>query len=74
VIEGTVLSGATGQPLRRAQVVLKAAGSQGVALFQTTDESGSFLFPKVSPGRYAITAQRDGYLPLSTTKCRPFSR
>lgn len=65
VIEGTVLSGATGQPLRRAQVVLKAAGSQGAALFQTTDESGSFLFPKVPPGRYTITVQREGYLPLS---------
>jgi hypothetical protein len=59
------LSGATGQPLRRAQVLLRPAGSKGAALFQTTDESGGFSFPKVSPGRYAITVQRDGYLTLS---------
>jgi len=60
-----VLGGATGQPLRRAQVLLRPADSKGTAVFQTTDESGGFSFPKVSPGRYTITAQRDGYLPLS---------
>jgi len=64
-IQGTVLSGATGQPLRRAQVLLRPADSKGTARFQTTDESGGFSFPNVAPGRYAITVQRDGYLPLS---------
>jgi hypothetical protein len=64
-IQGTVLSGATAQPLRRAQVLLRPADSKGAALYQTTDESGSFDFPKVAPGRYLITVQRDGYLPLS---------
>jgi Carboxypeptidase regulatory-like domain len=65
VIQGTVLSGATGQPLRRAQVVLKPADSKVSSSFQTTDESGGFSFPKVPTGRYTITVQRDGYLPLS---------
>src|ERR1700735_4106195 len=66
VIQGTVLSGGTGQALRRAQVVLKPADSKGDGLYQTTDESGSFVFPKVAPGRYySITVQRDGFLPLS---------
>src|ERR1700733_12611218 len=65
VIQGTVLSGATGQALRRAQVVLKPVDSKGTALYQTTDESGSFVFPKVAPGRYSIAVQRDGFLPLS---------
>jgi hypothetical protein len=65
VIQGTVLSGATGQPLRRAQVVLKPTDSKAGSTFQTTDESGSFSFPKVATGRYTITVQRDGYLPLS---------
>ena len=64
-IQGTVLSGATGQPLRRAQVLLRPADYKGAALYQTTDESGGFSFPKVATGRYAITVQRDGYLPLS---------
>ncbi len=65
VIQGTVLSGATGQPLRRAQVVLKPTDPKAGSAFQTTDESGSFSFPKVPTGRYTITVQRDGYLPLS---------
>ncbi len=65
VIQGIVLSGATGQPLRRAQALLKPADSKGSALYQTTDETGAFSFSNVAPGRYTITAQRDGYLPLS---------
>ena len=64
-IQGTVLSGATGQPLRRAQVVLRPADSKGTSLYQTTDESGAFSFPKVATGRYTVTVQREGYLPLS---------
>ncbi len=65
VIEGTVLSGATGGPLRRAQVLLKPADSKGTPLYQTTDDSGGFSFPKVAPGSYQITVQREGYLTLS---------
>jgi len=64
-IQGTVLSGATGQPLRRAEVLLRPADSKGAARYQTTDESGAFAFPKVAPGRYEITVQREGYLPLA---------
>ncbi len=60
------MSGGTGQTLRRAQVVLKPVDSKGTALYQTTDESGAFSFPNVAPGRYIITVQRDGYLPLSS--------
>jgi len=61
-----VLSGATGQPLRRAQILLRPADSKaGAPIYQTTDESGGFSFPKVAPGRYVITVQRDGFLPLS---------
>jgi hypothetical protein len=64
-IQGTVLSGATGQALRRAQVTLKPTDSKGTSLYQTTDESGAFSFPKVATGRYSINVQRDGFLPLS---------
>ncbi len=67
-IAGSVLSGATGQPLRRAQVVLRPADGKASSLFQTTDESGGFSFPKVDTGRYVITVQRDGYLPLSAAR------
>jgi len=62
-ISGVVRSDTTGQPLRRAQVLLSPAEAGGSALAQTTDEKGKFSFPKVAPGNYAITVQRDGYLP-----------
>ena len=65
-VEGNVFSGASGQPLRRAQVALRPADGKGSSLFQTTDESGGFSFPKVKTGRYVITVRRDGYLPLSS--------
>jgi hypothetical protein len=64
-IQGTVVSGATGQPLRRAQVLLRPADSKSALLYQVTDENGAFAFPQVAPGRYVITVQREGYLPLS---------
>jgi hypothetical protein len=65
VIQGTVLNGGTGRPLPRAQAVLKPTDSRVRSTYQTTDESGGFLFSKVATGRYTITVQRDGYLPLS---------
>lgn len=62
-LEGSVINNA-GQALRRAQVVLRAMDAGGNSLAQTTDESGKFAFSKLNPGRYSITIQRDGYLPL----------
>jgi hypothetical protein len=62
-IDGSVMSRTTGQPLRRAQVLLKLVEGTS-AMVQTTDESGKFAFPKVAPGRYSLSVQRDGYLPL----------
>ena len=67
-IEGVVLSDSTGQPLRRAQVALHPAESGSGGSLQTTNETGVFSFPKVAPGRYTITVQRDGYLPLSAAR------
>ncbi len=61
-IAGTVRSDSTGQPLRRAQVVLRSADASGSSLAQITDDKGKFAFPKVAPGTYSVTVQRDGYL------------
>ena len=64
-VGGVVLSDLTGQPLKRAQVVLKPAGA-GTALSVTTGINGDFSFPTVPPGRYSILTQRDGFLPSSS--------
>jgi hypothetical protein len=65
IVQGTVVSGATGQALRRAQVTLRPADPKAAAIYQNTDDSGGFQFPKVAPGRYILSVERDGYLPLS---------
>ena len=61
-VEGLILNNATGQPLRRAEVTLKGVDRNDAGRFQVTAEDGKFSFPKVAPGRYAITVQRDGFL------------
>lgn len=61
-IAGTVRSDSSGQPLRRAQVVLSPAEAGGSSLAQVTDDKGKFSFPMVLPGTYSVTVQRDGYL------------
>jgi hypothetical protein len=47
-------------------VVLRSVGGNSSSRYQTSDDSGGFSFPKVPTGRYIITVQRDGFLPLSS--------
>jgi hypothetical protein len=61
-ISGIVRSDSSGQPLRRAQVLLVPVESGGPSPVETTDETGKFSFPTVAPGSYSITVRRDGYL------------
>src|SRR5271154_241648 len=63
-IDGVVRSNATGQPLRRARVVLNPVGARG-ARFQSAGDDGKFSFPAVPPGRYSISVERDGFLRLT---------
>ena len=64
-VDGVVRSNATGELLRRAQVVLTPLGAQGGGRFQTTAEDGKFSFSSVPPGRYSIAVDRDGFLRLT---------
>jgi protocatechuate 3,4-dioxygenase beta subunit len=73
-IAGTVIDAVSEQPLKGAEVRLRAIpatsapGSQPVSqsIPQTnsasTDANGRFLFESISPGRYFILASRDGYV------------
>jgi protocatechuate 3,4-dioxygenase beta subunit len=62
-LEGRVLKSTTGEPLRRVQVYLmRAEGGRGQAYGTTTDESGRFALKEVVPGRYRLSADRNGYL------------
>ncbi len=62
-IRGSVLSAISGEPLTRARVYLKSVTGETASLAVEADEHGSFAFTSLVPGKYAISAQRDGYLP-----------
>jgi hypothetical protein len=61
-IEGTVLNDRTGLPLPRAHVVLLPAQAGLTTVAVDADDKGAFALRGVAPGRYSLSASRDGYL------------
>lgn len=52
----------TGEPLRKADVTLRATGQTPTVVMTTTDAAGSFAFQNVVPSKYVISAQRNGFV------------
>lgn len=67
-IEGAVVSDLTGSPLTRARIYLKSASGETEGLTVEADEKGEFVINNVVPGKYSLSAQRDGYLPSSVAQ------
>jgi Carboxypeptidase regulatory-like domain len=63
-IAGTVLSANTGEPLKKAHVVLhpQSDGSNEHPLTATTDASGHFSIEKIPAGRFGLRVDRANYL------------
>ena len=61
-IEGRVTAAATGEPLRRATVILRTTEGRENPYSASTDPSGRYVIPGVEPGRYRLYAQRDGFV------------
>ena len=62
-IEGRVLRAGSGEPIRKVQLTLfrdinRASNSN----FAVTDDSGHFSFTGLDPGRYQLSADRNGYV------------
>jgi Carboxypeptidase regulatory-like domain len=72
-IRGTVLGDLTGEPLTRARVLLRSVSGETGNVAVECDQHGKFTIPNVIPGKYSISAERDGYLP-STAAQRAGSR
>jgi hypothetical protein len=64
-IEGTVVSDRNGLPLKRAHVALRPAKAGANSISVETDDRGAFAIRDVEPGRYSLSAARDGYLSSS---------
>jgi len=68
-LEGSVLSAATGEPLRKTTLTLHINGAaSGRNVFQAqptytviSDVTGKFEFANVEPGDYQLTARHDGF-------------
>jgi hypothetical protein len=65
VVSGSVLSDGSGEPLARAQILLKPVEAGLSTVVAETDEYGRFVFFKLKPGNYVVQARREGYLPSS---------
>src|ERR1035441_5384532 len=68
-ISGQVTNAATGEPVRRALVSLRRIdGSPGVTMTiqvgntVTTDAAGRFAMTGIAPGKYRLSAERNGFL------------
>src|SRR6185369_2517069 len=64
-ISGVVIAAADKQPIGYARVALSDS-----ARITYTNAKGEFVFPKLPAGRYAISAQASGYLPMSLGQSR----
>jgi hypothetical protein len=67
-IDGVVVNQLTGEPIKKATVYLHDMnliyGTNGPSHYSAaTDSNGRFTIDQIKPGRYAITADRPGFLP-----------
>src|ERR1035438_9810806 len=60
-VEGTVLSATTGEPLKKARLVLQTEKPAKVYR-AISDGSGHFVLVGIDPGRYHFHSARNGYL------------
>ena len=71
VIDGTVVSDdADARPLRRVRVAVVTSDRQ-VARTVVTDDGGRFSFVALPAGRYMLSANKQGYVPVSYGARRP---
>jgi hypothetical protein len=70
-LAGRVISAATGRPLRRALVIATAAGSRE-RRSASTDADGRWKVQQLPAGRYSISVQKGGYVPLAYGQRRAF--
>ncbi len=61
-LDGRVVNGATGQPVRKAALMLGGSGSGGATILKAaSDDDGAFSFKDIPPGEYQLFAERAGF-------------
>jgi len=69
-VEGRVVKAGTGEPLKKARLTLFGAepstsSAAGSGYGATSDANGRYVIRDVEPGRYRLTAERNGYVRLA---------
>lgn len=59
-VEGSVINAVTGEPIRKAYVVLRSA-TRHAGYTETTDSAGHFSFNNVEPGLYLAITEHPGF-------------
>ena len=61
-IDGFVVRLGTGEPLRKAEVLLRPERGRSPVFGAMTDASGHFHLENIQPGNYRLYVERDGYV------------
>ncbi len=65
-VEGTVTSSASGEPLRKANLMLIRAdlspGSPAMSYAGVSDAAGHFVIHDINPGKYRLNVERSGFV------------
>jgi len=70
-VAGNVVRLDTGEPLKKAKVILLGTGPESVYVFYLTDEQGHFLFENVPSGPYQLQVFRSGYVETQYGQKKP---
>ncbi len=70
-VEGQAVKAGTGEPVRKALIVLRKTDARDSSHSASTGEDGRFIIPNVEPGRYRLSAERNGYLRANYGERRP---
>jgi hypothetical protein len=73
-VRGRVVDAQDNRPLRRVRLTLTAAGLPPGGLPASTDDDGRYEFTELPAGRFTLTAQRSGFLPLRYGQRRPLEQ
>jgi protocatechuate 3,4-dioxygenase beta subunit len=71
VVAGTVVRLDTGEPLKKATVILRSHDNVEQSMFAITDSQGHFQFDKVQPGTYYLDVSHDGFVKLAYGQKKP---
>jgi hypothetical protein len=61
VVEGLAVNGATGEPLSKVRVLLRAQNNRQDSYLEQSGSDGRFSIDGVAPGVYRVTAERPGF-------------